>query len=642
MVFVPSANPPAFPYPQPPKLGAMKYLRTTPRLLLSRLMARPDSFSCLSELRSLSVLDIDSYGYISEISACVSSSSATLKSLKLSISESVATKARRRAHVAEADTAVEDVDSDEFFNGINIPPPPPLPIPATGNSPNTATTPSNTQAEIRKERTAQEEALAQILGVADKEDPGDTLLERLLERSIAVAYRELQLATQSSFVKGHDQRFMAKVNEIAEKLIANQNDASYQSGKAIGALEMIGKAAATYLEDQKLAEDLRNHTKLQILGSDINKNQVYNGESSLAAVTASSLNVPEKAKHRSDSRYYEYLVKLCEDVSHPPTFPFDWDDDDSKIQFQNTNTSSSDKLAEQTVESPFEPSGGESGNSGGIFDGEKNHHGETMSDIVDMEHPDDDEESGDDQQSADERDEWDTRNKVPAIGGDIISNKGKQPIRNNPSSTRGAADSIQEALLSGNDPVQQYLKSSHGLCLDSLSIYLMPVKAGVLANGVDISNLKHLSLLNVGSQGRFWSMLSKFYLPLKLTSIHTDNVTHEFLHVLDDLKGLTELFLFERSRKSKVPSLAPRTTVDIEHLRTHVLKRHLQSLRRLVIRNEDDSAWVFNTRSVLALGRHGGQLTELTIGLDSESLVRLHNIEFQTAFIISMTDCGLQ
>ncbi len=57
--------------------------------------------------------------------------------------------------------------------------------------------------------------------------------------------------------------------------------------------------------------------------------------------------------------------------------------------------------------------------------------------------------------------------------------------------------------------ISDYLKATRGLALQSLSIYLLPVRASVLSRAVDLHVLKRLTLLNVGPQGPIWALLQK-------------------------------------------------------------------------------------------------------------------------------------
>ncbi|KAL1962550.1 hypothetical protein VTN77DRAFT_9425 [Rasamsonia byssochlamydoides] len=677
VVFVPTTNPPSFnAYLAPPKsTAASKNVKPARRLGISKPTVEPQNFSRFSGLRTLAILDIDSHEYIPEIAACVSSSSASLKSLKLSFSESLALKARRKmvAEISDIDTVVEDAESDDFgFQGM-APPPPLPPISNAGNTFGPTTTSSAiSQADVRKERAAQEKVLARIFGL-DKEDPGQKLLDVSFERAIAAAYRESQTAAKAFLKRDQDRLFVRRLKDISAEIRSNMSSAKGYPAKSLRALEKMEKAASKYLERKDHDESLRAaHGSFSRERKSTKADVPAPGESSHSHNVQPPGDVDNVTKNTSDGQYFDYLEKVLGDSRHPPTFPFSWNDmndtkeDDltpeSKSQDQNTHADVSpsselqstqpevthtesvvdpissfgapgnhDGIAESDLSGPFKP--------GGIFGAAKNTHEDTLSDIVDMEHPDDDGDSGDDQESTDDCGDWNddeaTENQMGHTEeSNASTSKGKEPVRNGITNVEeGRWGRKRAGEPSMEKDIQQYLRAHHGLPLESLSIYLIPVKANILVKAVDVTSLKHLSLLNVGPQSHFWATLAKLALPLSLTSIHTDNVTHSFLHFLDGHRGLRELFLFERSRKSKLASGTPRTTVGIEHIRRQVLKRHVGNLRRLVIRNDDNDGWVLNLKSILTLVKLGVNLEELMIGLNS---VNFHHFMQQISGLRSL------
>ncbi|PWY88758.1 hypothetical protein BO94DRAFT_623831 [Aspergillus sclerotioniger CBS 115572] len=244
------------------------------------------------------------------------------------------------------------------------------------------------------------------------------------------------------------------------------------------------------------------------------------------------------------------------------------------------------------------------------------------SDVVNVEHPDVVEEDGKDQEFIDQTERSITEASVRAFARNPTPNrlrtlsdssKGKQPIRNPPV--------VPEKPIA-DKALEQYVRQTHGISLESLSIHLIPVTATVISRAVDMFSLKHLSLLNVGPQGPLWILLKRFnqMRPLQLTSIHTDNVTPAFCTFIVSLDKVTELFLFERSSQAKVESLAAKTTVDFVTLRRGILTRHLRHLERFVIRNDEDSGWVADARTIRLISQLGRNLIELGIGVNNWSI----------------------
>lgn len=587
------------------------------RLATHRPTLEPRNFSLFSGLKSLAVLDVESYEYLPEIASCIGSSSSTIKSLALSLSEGLAAKARKRSWTEPSTNAnVADDVNDDFMNPSQQAPPP------GSDELGSSEAGTSSQNELRKERALQEKILAQVLGVSS-DNPEDLEFDREFDRAMMAAYGELQAASKVWLCKDDDRNFVAKVRSIVDDLLSMKSSKRSRASKPARALEKLEKASAKYLEAQEVKESLQAASE-----SSKAQSSPANASRSQDSSNASGDNM----NGSRDAKYYNYLVKLCEDGSHPPAFPFDWrdgangpPDTKSKTEAFTASTAQSEGVSqpETSVASGTAHSGigsavvTNSASSSTVQPWER----DDLSDMVDIEHPDVNSGSDEGGESSDETDEEGESSKdVTATGTEKLSteDKGKQPVRNESSNSQ---DDVTEERAPSSHAQEQYLRTTRGLRLDSLSVYLIPVRPLVLAKGVDLSALKHLSLLNVGAQGPFWAMLSSANHPLNLTSIHTDNVTPEFLQALGRFNGLTELFLFERSYKSKPPILTPQTSVRIEHIRRAVLKVHGHTLRRLVVRNEDDTGWMFDRKSVLALVRYGSQLEELMIGLNSDSLV---------------------
>lgn len=235
--------------------------------------------------------------------------------------------------------------------------------------------------------------------------------------------------------------------------------------------------------------------------------------------------------------------------------------------------------------------------------------------------------------------EDDCVNGVPIAGTDNTSDFWARDAQSTPRSLFSAKDSkgksavrdIKEAAVDTgatskaieDQALEEYVRSMHGIPLDSLSIHLIPVKATVLCRAVDVFALRHLSLLNVGRQCLLWAMLAQLHQvrPLQLSSIHTDNVTASFFSFANGLGQITELFMFECGGIKRAESSAPKTTAKIGDIRKQILNKHIRSLRRLVIRNDEDSNWALNSQASRLVARYGSNLIELAVGLDDSSYV---------------------
>jgi Arc/MetJ-type ribon-helix-helix transcriptional regulator len=167
--------------------------------------------------------------------------------------------------------------------------------------------------------------------------------------------------------------------------------------------------------------------------------------------------------------------------------------------------------------------------------------------------------------------------------------------------------------------MDDYVRDTRGFALESLSIHLVPVKASVLSRAVDLSCLKQLTLLNVGNQAPIWTYLARENKshPLALRSVFTDNVSNPFLTCMSQLEELHELFLLERGAKHKPESFAPRSSTTIDQIRRLVLKKHITTLKRLMIKDESNGpSWDANEKTMILICSRGINLEELAVSMN--------------------------
>ncbi|CRG89281.1 hypothetical protein PISL3812_06317 [Talaromyces islandicus] len=568
------------------------------KLGTAKLTDIPKNISRFSNLKTLAILDIDDYEYIPEVAECVANSAHLLRTLKLSFSKTLARRTRTKVASENTDAGTSADDDDDDFHPI-LPHPPPQFMAAQNESPGSPSQLPSTMAEVRKDRHRQEEALSAILGISNATHHPS--IDRMFEIAIMAAQKDIQRAYQKT--ADRNVAFTKVVGKVADDLLSSSRRIIPRDKHA---LEKISKAAEIYIKNEKIQQSIAK--------ADSNSGQAPTVTKSVSEDDVAGPSSPTKGD-LFDNKLFDYLEKLCEDSSHPPVFPFDWQDE--KPASANSGLTSPSKHTEVNnpkssasplMNTPSLPAlyGEEShldepSTAANSLDNEDK---DAISDIVDMEHPDIVDESDEDQQSADEAEGWASKEPLQ-----VDNAKGKMPELSSEPSTK------KEEKGFG------FLRAGHGICLENLSLYLIPVRASVLFKGIDVPRLKHLSLLNVGSQAAFWSMLSKLPDPAQLTSIHTDHVTEVFLHALSGLECVTELFLFEQNQKtSKVAPLTPPTTVGMKDIRQKVLKSHLGNLRRLVIRNEHNSGWKFDVKSISTLSNRGANLKELMIEVNSEGL----------------------
>ncbi|KAJ6789284.1 hypothetical protein PWT90_02150 [Aphanocladium album] len=168
-----------------------------------------------------------------------------------------------------------------------------------------------------------------------------------------------------------------------------------------------------------------------------------------------------------------------------------------------------------------------------------------------------------------------------------------------------------------------YIRSTRGLSLEVLKIDLLPAKASVLCRALNLGALKELTLLNVGNQAPIWTALAKegAIKPLTLRSIFTDNVSSAFLNFASRLDELDELFLLERSVDHLPASFTPRASVTIDQIRRLVLKKHIHTLKRLMIKDESKEAnWDANERTIAMICSQGLYLEELAVSMNRNAV----------------------
>lgn len=566
----------------------------------------PPTISGFKNLKTLSILDMDTLDYVKEIKTCIHNSSSTLNKLQLSFSEALARKARKPPP-AEDTGDDSDQEIDEFGN--MIPPPPAATSPSTDDSSGPAKAFRALEA-----KQAQEAVLAQIFGLESKPKKAPDSDVSDGEKKDATGIED----TVNSFIKD----FAA-----LSKKVMGAPSSSELTPEQKEFMKAVEKGARKYLKKGKKAASDENSAK------DVPK------EDSITEIAADG----NSAKDGSEE-------DLTAGSSSEKATPI------------SSDTSDSGKAGEEDGSKNTEPDG----ESGGLFDNDGKQDPKLHQSTTDSPHPDDidvcqpevslepdSQDLGDGSLSELVAEETSNESIPTIVNESEISSKLAQlglgenfhqdilELALAKRALDGArfhnleVDSLQynvikEAAEAHNkssekkeNSMSEYVRTTRGLTLKSLSLYLIPIKTSVLSRAVDLHVLKSISLLNVGSQAPFWNYLAKENKtsPLPLCKIHTDNVTTHFLKFVNQLEKLVELFVLERSTKSSEYSFAPKTTVMSDNIRRYVLKKHASSLRRLVVKNENDYTWDANVKFLELLCRRGKNLEELGISIASPALV---------------------
>jgi hypothetical protein len=279
---------------------------------------------------------------------------------------------------------------------------------------------------------------------------------------------------------------------------------------------------------------------------------------------------------------------------------------------------------------------------------------------VDMEHPDVISESGDEDDNVEEdNDDSDSEIIVATENTTNLEGKGKSkaepeskpevehisgsssPLLKNDSpsisSPANTKESAEQSLIDSNanptettpltkstdETIKEYIRMTHGFTIRDLTLSFIPLKPSVLAKALDLSVLRSLTLLNVGSQGAFWTMVSKYIeqgAKFDLSTIHTDDVSPAFVNCLGKLEGVKTLHLLRRSTKevTSVPSKTPATLEEIQRI---ALSKHLDTLQALSITNHEDEAWDLNDKVIKYIAAKGKKLSQLAFSIDISSFV---------------------
>ena len=670
------------------------------------------AFSGFKCLHTLTLVGMSNHDCLPEIAECIKASSSSLKYLTLSLSTELARKSRKPVPVNNpelddpSDTEMDDEDE------LSQPPQPP-----TGASQAVSTT---NEADIRKEKLAQESILAKVFDLQSVSAEG-----KKLEKSLSLSGGQLREEEDS-------QENIRMVNQLMKSLmdspLAVNSDATSLEIR-LQQLKMIKDAAERYIstqEAQKLKRILADQSKpptptvkktaskaLNPVASWFKPSSTSKGPSvidnelepfssptspyfpsglgdSLSNGTpkpfSPSAGLPSlhqstlfsylpgnsSSKSASSQPYTSpYVAGSYPASSNPPPFP----------PYEHSNHSTTGFHSPPGYPSPLPPPG--SGTWGIVspnkdalptvhkytsnggqnqkskhkppkkpspsknaypFSSEDESEGAKTppsapqpffaasmgtealegSMDVDMEHPDEDTtDLGEDQEiiaGSENSEETATPRKRAKVG---LVERGSSSRTANQEPNLLAEDNSTSAM-SSDEAMQAYIRVTHGLQLEELSLEWVPLKASIVARALDLSVLKRLTLLEVGPQDAFWALLLRLQSATQITaftSIHTDNVTLPFVKFLATFEGLEELFMLERNKKQAAEP-EPESTVTISAIRRGALRKHISTLQRLSLRNERNEQWDVDPKTLRCLALKGTKLRELACSLSLKTYVR--------------------
>lgn len=655
-------------------------------------------FPAFQNLRELDVVGIDNLGEnLTEIAACLLSCSTTLKSLTLSLSQDLARRARRVPPPVATMNAAVDVDMDEDDDDMTPPPPESPPLTTLTND-----------ADIRKEKAAQESVLAILLGL-EPANVRDKKIDKILKASASTLKSKEDV----------NQVFMGELRKVMTKLIQTKSSAYGGLAKDKHVLELLEKAAEKYLQS--------DGTKLKKASPQANYAPKVPAESSHNASAPASLTYPVPVglyqefeeflstnptsyddfdkyvhaktggswdpQHSSPSNALQALYDSSSSykpssytqgsgsqvyASYPSSDAFfqsifptysgsspngskvsaqmkqEMVDKEAFKQFHPNGTLLSPKPEpaysdesdsdDEVVTTEEQPGFG----TAKVFDATEKVPGD-VEDVmdVDMEHPDVVESEDDDVDQENMEDSYEMsaaemNGAVASIEHDPAEGSAAgirtthatndinlpQADKNTPSQQRKSGkEKTRRSAATTEETMQEYIRTKHGFHLEELYLYLIPIKASTMARGLDLSCLKQLTLLNVGPQAGFWTLLDKIQKesePLKLQYLHTDDVSLAFLNCVANLNKVTDLFLMKRNSK-EADSSNSKPYAPLVDIRLLALRKHIGTLKRLMIMNNDDESWDLDSKTMRLLTVKGEGLVELAMSSGIDDYVSKRN-----------------
>ena len=664
------------------------------------------AFSGFKSLHTLTLVGLSNHDCLSEIAECIKASSASLKCLTLSLSTELARKSRKPVPVNSSelddpsDTEMDDEDE------LSQPPQPP-----TGASQATTTN----EADIRKEKLAQESILAKVFDLQSVSAEGKKLEKTLSlsggqlpeeedsQENIQMVNQLMKSLMDSPLAVGSDAtaletrlQHLKMIKEAAEKYISSQETQTKKplSEQSKPPTPSVKKASSTPLNP--LASGFKPSSTNKIIDSDFespssptspyfpsgpaasssNATPLYPSGSGYSTLDQStllpslpSLSGNSNSKPTSSQPYMSPYVPGCSSTSSNPSQPFQYEHSNHSTMSFDTPVSASwganpsskgtvpnIKKSTSHIAIPLEkpkppkkpipakksyPFSSEDESDGvktplsaaqPFFAATVDTDGLESSMDVDMEHPDEDvTDLGEDQEiiaGSEASEETATPRKRAKVA---LVETGSSSNITKPEPTPPAEDHAISAI-SSDEAMQAYIRATHGLQLEELSLEWVPLKASIVARALDLSVLKRITLLEVGPQDAFWTLLVRLQTATQITafkSIHTDNVSVPLVKFLATFEGLEELFMLERSKK-QAPESEPESTVTISTLRKGALRKHIPTLQRLSLRNERNEQWDVDPRTLRCLALKGAKLKELAFSLNLKTYVRYSMLRYTT------------
>jgi hypothetical protein len=577
----------------------------------------PPTLSGFKNLKTLSVLDIDDLDVVTELKTCVRNSHATLSKLKLSFSHSMAMRARK----PPPDIDPDDSDPDDEFQVVPVLAPPPVTPYDDVSGPARAF-------RAQEERKTQESVLGRIFDV----EP-----EVVKKPSKTPRDKENEPPSEEKKTKP-GQYFIDSLMAVSEKLMKDLAGSDDFAAAQQEILDTIATAARTYVAESEVR-------------AAASKEDAVDGGSSARGVEMNVEAEPDAPKTEDAQQDEGSLFgpktpkgKELEQDADPDDINIEEPVEDSFVEEASEIAISEPACGAEAVPNKESTSNGNatqkvsekddtllaqfpSGSNEAVNPAAQRQNFERLAEKL----------------AASEIEAEEMRNKIQKTFGDQKLAKDAESrlaelstnIKDIQSEMAVVAAEVEDAEKQDSATAQtggaegvpsritEYARSTRGLSLQTLGIYLIPVKASVLSKAIDLRVLERITLLNVGSQAPIWSLFAKEnkQQPIALRKIFTDNVSLPFLTFVSQLEELNELFLLERPDKYKPEPFATKLATTMDQIRRIVLKRHMPTMKRLMIKNQQDSSWDMDDKTVLLICRRGKKLEELAVSMGIRAIV---------------------
>ncbi|KAK8929672.1 hypothetical protein VCV18_002336 [Metarhizium anisopliae] len=644
-----SLQPPGSPPPGPPPALLPPSSRPTPKSKLGKRGSdnkEPLTLSGFKSLKTLSVLDIDNLDILSELRTCVKNCFSTIKELQLSLSDSLAQQARRPL----ADSDADDSDVDDEYQVV----------PTSEN----ATSSYDTTGPAKVFRAQEERKIQEVIlnKVFDLEEP------HLLKKSPIQLSASLNLQpkseanTQESKATRGDPReeYISSIRTVSTRLMAAMHGSRDFSISQQEILDTIEKASRKYVESDVTGENSTNNGSSTV--NEAEESTSLKPESTAdmpRAGPSADIDQNENPHHNAPIASEDFCQHQLTD--NPPSSGAQGSRNEGELSPDDIDIEHLETLDEHIDEfEDQQPTEFSASQTFALRQGPSGQHGESCSNsgttskqnlrtmmpnqyhIGAESRPRKTDRTAITEKLAqlrrlvfeagqrvleirDERGSESSSTVANALDSELaLLTRGAIEVSNEIRILESEIEDLLDApsIQKGKNLKQNmdtYARKTRGMSIETLKICLIPVKASVLSQAIDVACIKELTLINVGNQAPIWSMLTKEhkFRPIALRSVFTDHVSASFLTCMAQLPQLDDLFMLERSLKHKPESFATRTTTSIDQIRRLVLKKHMPTLKRLMIKDESNGPnWDTNVKTMILICTRGANLEELALSMN--------------------------